>query len=213
MLTRVLILTLAIGGSLNAEDAATKAKRDSDAIALLSLELEFAKTQATTASSYAAACKEAAEDGKPVIAFPAGIKRSCPAGAICATTEPGETDIVIGYPADGAVVISAKLPPTATDAEVIEAFRKAAAKTQSKPDPWFIGVTPLYDLNAALMLSQCPGGVCPVQQPAPVQQFVPVQSIPQVMQGPGIVYRPAPFQRLAQFRPFRGLFRPFHRGL
>ena len=197
----VTLLALFAGPAL-ADDPKLKAKREREAAAMLSLELELMKKPAKLVS-YSDAVKTGIEDEKPVIAWPTNREKPiCPPGAICAKGSADEVWICV--PRDGKMVIAATLPANATDDEVLAAFRKFAPVKQETPNPWFI------DLNLTAMVGQCPGGVCPVQRPAPVTV---TDAVPQVMVGTGPVCPGGPVRTFfGERRPLRFLLRPFQRG-
>lgn len=202
----VLVALLALfAGPALADDPKLKAKREREAAAMLSLELELMKKPAKLVS-YSDAVKTGIEDEKPVIAWPTNREKPiCPPGAICAKGSADEVWICV--PRDGKMVIAATLPANATDDEVLAAFRKFAPVKQETPNPFFI------DLNMSAMVGQCPGGVCPVEMRQVQVNGANAVTIPQVMVGPGPVFRPTPVRDLFERRPLRFLFRPFQRGL
>lgn len=140
---RCFLLLAALASFASAADPAT-AKRDRDAAAVLALEMELAKKPAKLLT-YSEAVTAATADGRPLIAYPASVRHpSCPPGAVCAVSE--DNQIIIGYPSNGGITIVERLPPDASDADVLRAFKKAKARGgpvagEDGKDPFFISLT------------------------------------------------------------------------
>lgn len=195
-----LALALLVAAPLFAEDS--KVKRDRDAAAALALQLEMqrAKKAVVPVESlhvYADGLKLAVEKRQPLIAYPSSVKSPvCPKGSVCATGNSNDPLIVFAYPHGNGVVVSESLPPTATEVEILQAFRRAVAKAkgeespkESERDPFFI------DLTLGLLISAppaCPGGVCP----APV-------AVPQAAKPPMPMVGPGPVTTAERQRPIQ----------
>lgn len=221
---RCFLLLAALASFASAADPAT-AKRDRDAAAVLALEMELAKKPAKLLT-YSEAVTAATADGRPLIAYPASVRHpSCPPGAVCAVSD--DNQIIIGYPSNGGITIVERLPPDASDADVLRAFKKAKARGgpvagEDTKDPFFISLTlPLaiaappactcagklpcecgescrcVAVEPIQFAQPCPGGVCP----APAK---PV-TVPQPMAGPGPVTKGFTVERPRLIRRTGGL--------
>jgi len=190
---RCFLLLAATATFATAADPAT-AKRDRDAAAVLALEMELAKPKPAKLLTFSEAMLTATAAGKPVIAYPASVRQpTCPPGAVCATTD--DKEIIVGYPTDGGITIVERLPPDASDASVLKAFKKAKARGGPVPaeettkDPFFIDLT----IGLLIAAPPCTDGKCPV--PAAAAALV---AFPRPMAGPGPVVRTVERTRIAQ---------------
>ena len=196
-MVRCFLLLAALASFASAADPAT-AKRDRDAAAVLALEMELAKKPAKLLT-YSEAVTAATADGRPLIAYPASVRHpSCPPGAVCAVSE--DNQIIIGYPSNGGITIVDRLPPDASDADVLRAFKKAKARGgpvagEDGKDPFFISL--MLPLAIAAPPAPCPGGVCP----APAKPA----TVPMPMAGPGPVTKGFTVERPRLIRRTGGL--------